>query len=94
MWWAYSAPTPSPLIGIGLIYLPQYSWDKPPCPCVFWSTSYDYTFYSKVKIQVRKVMDFNIFYLRARDALTSLASEAKAEPRTPGFIKPKKKFWK
>jgi hypothetical protein len=35
---------------------------------------------------------------RARDALTSFASEAEAEPRTPGFIKPKKffgnNFWK
>jgi hypothetical protein len=51
-----------------------------------------------VKIQVKKVMDFNIFFLRARDALTSFASEAEAEPRTPGFIKPKKffgnNFWK
>jgi hypothetical protein len=35
---------------------------------------------------------------RALDALTSFVSEAKAEPRSPGFIKPKKffgnNFWK
>ena len=52
----------------------------------------------KCKSRLEKKMDFNIFFLRARNALTSFASEAKAEPRTPGFIKPKKifgnNFWK
>ena len=69
------------------------------CSSISWAPLMALTLTQKCKIKVKKVMDFYIFFLRAR-ATRSLAFNLRPirRPKFPGFIKPKKffenNFWK